>query len=55
VLDDIQRILDSAKEVSAGIISRNKDVLMSFVERLSKDVLMNGDSIMKFFKENPVE
>ncbi|MBI2413125.1 MAG: AAA family ATPase [Deltaproteobacteria bacterium] len=55
VLDDIQKILDSAKEVSAGIISRNKDVLMSFVERLSKEVLMNGDAIMKFFKENPVE
>lgn len=55
VLDDIQKILDSAKEVSAGIISRNKDVLMSFVERLSKDVLMNGDAIMRFFKENPVE
>ncbi len=55
VLDDIQKILDSAKEVSAGIISRNKDVLMSFVERLSKDVLMNGDAITRFFKENPVE
>ncbi|MBI5642200.1 MAG: AAA family ATPase [Deltaproteobacteria bacterium] len=55
ILDDIQKILDSAKEVTSAIIARNKEVHSSLVERLLKEVLMNGDAINKFFKENPLE
>ncbi len=54
VLDDIQKILDSAKETSAVVISRNKDVLLRLVDRLVKDVLLNGDNLTKFFNENPL-
>ncbi|MDP2688872.1 MAG: hypothetical protein Q8P48_02050, partial [Deltaproteobacteria bacterium] len=54
VLDDIQKIIDNAKELSADVISRNKDVLLSLVERLIRDVLMNGDALNQFFRENPL-
>ncbi len=54
VLDDIQKIIDNAKELSADVISRNKDVLLSLVERLIRDVLMNGDGLNQFFRENPL-
>lgn len=54
VLDDIQKILDNAKELSADIISRNKEVIAALVEQLIKDVLMNGDSLNKFFRDHPL-
>ena len=55
VLDDIQKILDNAKEATAAVISRNKEAIGRLVARLEKDVLMNGDSIMRFFMDNPIE
>lgn len=54
VLDDIQKILDNAKETAAAVISRNKEVLMRLVDRLVKDVLMNGENLTGFFNENPL-
>jgi len=54
VLDDIQRILDGAKEMTADAISRNKDVVTALVDRLAADVLMNEDSINRFFSEHPI-
>lgn len=54
VLDDIQKIIDNAKETTSGIISKNKEVLLALVDKLIKDVLMNGDSLNKFFAENPL-
>ena len=54
VLDDIQKILDNAKELSADIISRNKEVIAALVEQLVKEVLMNGDRLNKFFSEHPL-
>ncbi|MBI5888318.1 MAG: AAA family ATPase [Deltaproteobacteria bacterium] len=53
VLDDIQKILDRAKEKASSVINKNKSILMKLVERLLKDVLMNGDTLEKFFKDNP--
>ncbi len=54
VLDDIQKIIDNAKELSSDVISKNKDVLLLLVDRLMKDVLMNSDALAEFFKENPL-
>jgi SpoVK/Ycf46/Vps4 family AAA+-type ATPase len=54
VLDDIQKILDNAKETTAAIIAKNKDNMARLVERLVKDVLMNGDALNGFFAENPL-
>jgi ATP-dependent Zn protease len=54
VLEDIQKILDNAKEKSSKIISDNKDVLESLVGRLMKDVLINGEGLNTFFRENPL-
>ncbi|MBI5562068.1 MAG: AAA family ATPase [Deltaproteobacteria bacterium] len=55
VLDDIQKILDNAKEATAAMIGRNKQTISRLVGRLVKDVLMNGDALAKFFAENPLE
>ena len=54
VLDVIQKVLDNAKELSSDIISKNKEVIGALVELLIKDVLMNGDSLNKFFRDNPL-
>ena len=54
VLDDIQKILDNAKETAAAVISRNKEVLMRLVDRLVRDVLLNGENLTGFFNENPL-
>ncbi|MDO8427473.1 MAG: AAA family ATPase [Deltaproteobacteria bacterium] len=54
VLDDIQKILDGAKEATAEVVVRNKDLILSLVERLIKEVLMNGDALNRFFSENPI-
>ncbi|MBI5344192.1 MAG: AAA family ATPase, partial [Deltaproteobacteria bacterium] len=55
IMEDIQKILDNAKERSAVIISNNKAVLNKLVERLLKDILMNGDGLNAFFNDNPVK
>ncbi len=52
VLDDIQKILDNAKEGTASVISRNRDVLLKLVKRLIDEVLMNSDALSGFFEEN---
>lgn len=54
VLEDIQKILDNAKEASSKIISDNKEVHESLVQRLMKDVLINGEGLNAFFRENPL-
>ncbi|MBI5492595.1 MAG: AAA family ATPase [Deltaproteobacteria bacterium] len=54
VLDDIQKILDSAKEATAEVIGRNKEALLALAERLLKEVLMNGDALNRFFRETPL-
>ena len=54
VLEDIQKILDNAKEAASKIISDNKDVIESLVGRLMKDVLINGEGLSAFFRENPL-
>ncbi|MBI5237813.1 MAG: AAA family ATPase [Deltaproteobacteria bacterium] len=55
ILEDIQKILDNAKEKTAEVMSKNKDALLSLVKRLSDDVLMNRDSLNGFFREHPLE
>jgi len=54
VLDDIQRILDSAKDATAKVVSDNKELVGALVERLIKEVLINGEGLNRFFRENPV-
>jgi len=54
VLDDIQKIIDNAKELSADVISKNKDVIAALVDQLLDEVLMNGDRLNRFFKEHPL-
>ncbi len=55
VLDDIQKILDNAMEMTTDIISANNEVLQKLVEELLKDVLMNGEAINRFFSSNPLK
>ncbi|WKZ33562.1 MAG: AAA family ATPase [Thermodesulfobacteriota bacterium] len=55
VLDDIQKILDSAKESTSKVISENKEVIHALVEKLMKEVLINGEGLNRFFRENPVQ
>lgn len=55
VLDDIQKIIDNAKETTAAMISRNKETLGRLVDRLVKEVLMNGDALTGFFMDNPLD
>ncbi len=52
ILDDIQSILDDANYKSTKVISDNKELLLKLVELLCTNVLMNGDAINRFFKEN---
>ena len=54
VLEDIHKILDNSKEKAAEVISRNKEVLKSLVERLKKDILLNGEMLTQFFREHPL-
>ncbi len=55
ILEDIQKILDNAKEKTGEVMSKNKGVLLSLVKRLSDDILMNRDSLNGFFREHPLE
>src|SRR3989344_2471779 len=54
ILDDIQKIVDNAKTEAEGTVSRNRPVLEKLVDRLLKEVLMNGDSLTMFFNGNPL-
>jgi SpoVK/Ycf46/Vps4 family AAA+-type ATPase len=53
VLDDIQKILNTSKEDTEDIITKNKAVVEKLVSKLVKEVLINNDGIISFFKENP--
>ncbi len=54
ILDDIQKILDSAKDETEEIISANSEVLEALVKKLCKDVLMNNDALVRFFRDHPL-
>jgi len=54
VIDDIQKIVSTAKEEAEDCIAKNKEVLERFVEKLMADVIMNSDAIKDFFAENPI-
>lgn len=54
ILDDIQKILDHAKTDAEQVISKNKDFLNRLIDKLVKEVLLNGDDLMKFFSTNPL-
>jgi ATP-dependent Zn protease len=54
VLDDIQKILDRAKEQSEELISRNSKVLSRLVEKINKEILINNEGFVKFFDTNPL-
>ena len=54
ILDDIQKILDHAKTDAEQVISKNKDLLNRFIDKLVKEVLLNGDDLMRFFSTNPL-
>lgn len=55
VLDDIQKILDSTKEETEEIISKNSKVLSLLVEKINKEILINNESFVKFFDDNPLD
>ncbi len=55
ILDDIQRIIDSAKDSAANFISGHKDVHEKLVDALVDEVLMNADALTEFFTENPLD
>ena len=54
ILEDIQKILDSAKEETEEILSANREVLDALVKKLCKDVLMNNDTLVRFFRDHPL-
>ena len=54
VLEDIQKILASAREETEGIVSKNKQLIEKLVGILAEKVLMNGEELKAFFLENPL-
>ncbi len=55
ILDDIQKILNNAKEEAEEVISGNKELLMKLVDELTSKIIMNSDDLTKFFRNNPVK
>jgi ATP-dependent Zn protease len=55
VLDDIQKILDNAKDKTTDVIAANKDVMIALADELLTKVLMNSDALERFFGSNPVQ
>ncbi|MCK4739799.1 MAG: AAA family ATPase [Deltaproteobacteria bacterium] len=55
IIDDIQRILQGAREETEGFITKNKDVLLNLTNHLAKEVILNGEGIRKFFSEYPLK
>src|SRR3990170_3300593 len=49
ILDDVQRILENAKAETEAVIKRNSEVIMSLVKELEREVLLNGEALIKFF------
>lgn len=54
ILDDIQKILDHAKTETEEVVSKNKEIAARLIDKLYKDILMNGDGLAKFFNDNPL-
>jgi len=54
VLDDIQKILDNARDRTTDVITANKDVMLALADELLGKVLMNSDAIERFFAANPI-
>jgi len=54
ILDDIQKILDHAKTETEEVVSNNKEIAARLIDKLFKDILMNGDGLAKFFNDNPL-
>ncbi len=54
IFDDVQKILDNARAGTEVIISKNKEILNRLVKQLERDVLMNGEALIQFFKYNPL-
>src|SRR3989304_5012341 len=52
IFDDVQRILENAKAETEAVIKRNLEVIMSLVKELEKDVLLNGEALLRFFSEH---
>lgn len=54
IFDDVQKILNNARTEAEAVISKNKEVLERLVTELERNVLMNGETLMQFFRENPL-
>ncbi|OGW15497.1 MAG: hypothetical protein A2035_01450 [Nitrospirae bacterium GWA2_42_11] len=54
IFDDVQKILDNARTETEALISRNREVLKQLIKQLERDVLMNGEALIKFFKYHPL-
>lgn len=54
VLDDIQRILDNGNAKAEAVISRNKDIIARFTEKLISELSINEGALTKFFMDNPL-
>jgi ATP-dependent 26S proteasome regulatory subunit len=52
VLDDIQRILDDARDKTAKILADDKELLKMLVDEIAAKGLMNGDELGDFFVKN---
>ena len=52
VLEDIQKIIDTAKEETEEIISNNKDVVEALADKLVGDILINSDGLTRFLNEH---
>jgi len=49
IFDDVQRILENAKAETEAVIKRNNEIIMSLVKELEREVLLNGEALIKFF------
>jgi len=54
IFDDVQKILDNARAETEAVITRNREVLKQLVKQLERDVLINGETLIRFFKYNPL-
>ncbi len=55
ILEDIQKIIDTAREETEEIINENKEVLEALVLLLIESVLLNHDDIVRFFAKHPLK
>lgn len=54
IFDDVQKILDNARAETEAVITRNREVMKQLVKQLERDVLMNGEALLRFFRYNPL-